>query len=307
MVDETSTTHRETKQATINIKDQNIKGFKMAFTTVVYKAGTVEDTKVQYNYITQTGVFEVKVDKIYGTEHKNEMTGTLTQFITFELVVNNEDKIVAKEMYTYTAKENDKATGVKKGDLVNTKGYNLVSALIGMQSGKNSAVAKWTPCVVKEFGKDINAMELKALSGKTFKVKNQVLRSIYINRDGIEVAKEDNSIARVFASTGHSLAEYEEALEAVETRSISIAEALGTVEAKAIETEAKRSKPRYQKCTADEWNDIKAMSTASATAPSGKEEEDEEEEEMINIPTTNSTSKDNSNTLDDIDLDDIEL
>jgi len=282
----------------------------MAFTTVIYKAGTFEDSRIQYNYITQTGVFEVKVDKIYGTEHKNEMTGTLTQFITFELVVNNEDKIVAKEMYAYTAKENDKATGIKKGDLVNTKGYNLVSALIGMQSGKNSAVAKWTPCMVKEFGKDINAMELKALSGKTFKVKNQVLRSIYINRDGMEVAKEENSIARVFASTGHSLAEYEEALDLVETRSISIAEALGMVEVKAIETEAKRNKPRYQKCTADEWNDIKSMSTSTATAttPSNKEEEDEEEEMItISSTTTDNTPKNTNNTLDDIDLDDIEL
>lgn len=303
MVGEIPTTHKTKLTKEINMS-------KSTFGTVVYNAGEVQEQGPSYNYVTKTGVFEVKVDRIYGTTFVNETTKSTTDFVTFEFIVNGEDKIVAKELYAYTAKESDKEAGIKKGDMVHSKGYNLVAALVGMQSGKAKATAKWSKCVVKEFGKDVNAMELKALAGKSFKIKSQIVRSIYTNKDDESFAKEDNSIARVFSATGHSLSEYETAIELAKSQDIEISEALGQVEGKAIETEAKRTKPRYNKCTKDEWQDIKDMESDDDTDEEDTDdlpEDIDDDEEDTETGNESSDDNDDDNELPDNDDDDDDL
>lgn len=282
---------------------------KSTFGTVVYNAGKIQEQGPSYNYVTKTGVFEVKVERIYGTTFVNETTKSTTDFVTFEFIVNGEDKIVAKELYAYTAKEADKEAGIKKGDMVQSKGYNLVASLVGMQSGKAKASAKWSKCVVKEFGKDVNAMELKALAGKSFKIKSQIVRSIYTNRDDESFAKEDNSIARVFSATGHSLTEYETAIELAKSQDIEVSEALSQVEGKAIETEAKRTKPRYNKCTKDEWQDIKNMESDDGTDEEDADDlpEDIDDDEDTETGNEDNESSDDNELPDDDDDDDLDL
>ena len=231
-----------------------------AWETLNFKVNEVEDTRPSYEYIQYTGVFEATVNRVYGTEHKNEVTGNVTTYVTFELIKDGDKMIKCKELYTYTAKKDDKSKGIKKGDTIPSKGYNLVLALIGMTSGKENVTATWSKTVIKEYGKEINARELKSVVGKKINVRTQIVRSIYTNKDGISKANEDTIIDRIFSPDGYSLAEYAEAIEVVKNNpDIALKDA---VEAKAIITSGKRpNKPRYKGCSEAEWLELYQMTS----------------------------------------------
>jgi len=231
---------------------------KSPWGSVAFKAGETEDVGTSYEYIQFTGISEVVIEKVYGVEFVNKDTGAVTTNVVFRLVKDNDKMITCKELFTYTAKEDDKSKNVKKGDTIPSKGYNLVAAIVGMVSGKDTASASWTKCVVKEFGKDINARELKSLAGKKIMVKTQIERTIYAKKDGSENANEDTTLTRVFSEDGYSLAEYTEALAAVKLDDNLTIKTAGT--AKAIVIEGKRpAKPKYKKCDKEEWEDLREI------------------------------------------------
>jgi len=230
---------------------------------VTYKSTeTEEDLAGSFDYIQFTGVFEATIEKVYGTEYVNTTTGAITTNVIFRLIKDGDKLITCKELYTYTAKETDNSKGIKKGDTIPSKGYNLLAAVIGMTSGKSSATATWTKTVINEYGKDINAREMKTLAGKKINVRTQIERKIYTNKDKETKASEDTTLDRVFSIDGYSLTEYNEAMDKIKKDStIKLSDA---VEAKAIIASGKlKDKPRYKKCEPEEWLALYEMQTSS--------------------------------------------
>jgi len=196
---------------------------------ITYKKGEVQES-TQYNYIKKTGVFDVKVVNILGMTVTNKAGENRGAKAKLELLVKGTEDLLVAELFL----ANDKGEP-KFGD-------SVLRGITGLALGREGNV-KWKAGTFREYGKDIEAHNIPALIDREFKVKNVLTRSIYTNADGIDKAQEKNEIKRVFNMDGQTLTEWEEG-----------------VEAKVIsrESDERRLKDKYDKCTKEEWEEAKA-------------------------------------------------
>jgi hypothetical protein len=215
---------------------------------VEFNVAELVDKLNDLTYVKKNGVFAVELKQVFGEESNGN------SFITYDFIIKGTDELLSvRELNTYT----DKTTGAEK----ESKGANILRAMVGFAAGKSKHSAKWTPVTKTMYGKDVEGVELKFLAGKEFYITNQVERTVYKDK-----AQESNTLRRVFSKDGLSLAEFQEALALQSQGKI---KTFSEVEAKALAKEqSKKLKYKYRKCSQDEWDEANAEESSEPTAKS---------------------------------------
>lgn len=261
-----------------------------------YTKGAVEE-RVQYNYIKKTGVFDVEVVNVIGKTFNSGGAGA-----SLELkVIGTEDLIVA-DLYLANA----------QGEV--SFGDGILRGLTGLAFGRATKV-KWKEYEYKSFGDTHKGYNIPALIGKKVKVKCQVEKKFYTNKDDEDVPTINIAIKRVFNMEGQTLTEWE-----------------NEKEAKVIITESRLVKDKYVKCTKEEWEEaweaIHSESTDDGSEdevividevlPSLEDSTDEDTTPVVEAPVVEEDVKVGTDTVEaateedgtvnlDIDIDGIDL
>ena len=218
---------------------------------IEYKAGEVKED-IQHQYVKKNGIFRVSLTKLLGVDSG----GSVQVHMDFS-IIGTDQVISSKELTEYTDK--------KTGQSVDSKGANIIRAMIGMASGKANSKAQWAAEKGKVYGKPVDGFTLPTLLKKEFYVAFQVERKIYNNK-----AQEECTIRRVLSASGLSLDEYEDALGQVKSETI---EKIDAYVGKELEKEQEKTrKYRYKGCTEDEWNEANGSETVEI--PEGGDDDD---------------------------------